>query len=370
MIHSEKLYWVALNAIPYIQSLQFHALRVWSQNNLEKVFHATRNELLAVPQLHAALCDQLLNSKRWLTQAEEELKKIEKLGIKLICYGEESYPLLLKEISDPPPLLYIWGELPKTKFHFGFVGTRQSTPYGLEVTEFLCRELAKYSEITIVSGLARGIDTKVHEAVLESRGKTMAVVGNGLSVFYPKENQRLYEKISKYGAVISEFPLASKPEPHHFPRRNRIISGLCQGIVVIEAPKKSGALITAKCALDQGREVFCVPGSIFSRRSEGTHRLIQQGAKLILEPRDILDEFDFKWKKENLMLNTDLSSALNEKEMDVFRVLGHAHFFEELIEETKLSINDLSEMLLAFEMKGLIYQKQNQYYRKVPCSKH
>jgi len=213
--------------------------------------------------------------------------KVKTLGI-----ADKDYPTNLRYIYDPPATVYLKGNIvPEDNIAIAIVGSRRATHYGLKNAKSLAFELAVRG-ITIVSGLARGVDSAAHRGALEAKGRTIAVLGSGLNVIYPKENERLAEEIAQNGAVISEFPLDAGPQRYHFPRRNRVISGLSLGVVVVEAAQKSGALITANCALEQGREVFALPGKIDSFTSRGTHDLIKQGAKLVESIEDIIEELE------------------------------------------------------------------------------
>jgi DNA processing protein len=223
-----------------------------------------------------------------LDWAKREAKLIAKNEVRILTLEDDSYPALLKEISDPPIILYVIGELPTPdKACLGVVGARRMTPYGQMVTEKICQGLAG-AGVVIVSGMARGIDTIAHRSALDAGGATVGVLGSGLRVIYPPENRGIYNQISKSGALISEFPLTAQPLPYHFPRRNRIISGLCHGVLVTEAASKSGSLITADFALEQDRSVYAIPGRIVDQTSCGTNRLLQEGATPVNCMEDIL----------------------------------------------------------------------------------
>lgn len=226
---------------------------------------------------------------------EREKKILEKEGIKVVIFDSPEFPPLLKEIPSPPMLLYVKGSLSSEVWKsIAIVGTRTPSPYGRITAEQLSKELASKG-ITIVSGMARGIDTYAHRSALEAGGRTIAVLGSGLLCPYPPENKSLMEKISSSGAVVSEFPLFTPPWRYNFPRRNRIISGLSAGVIIVEARRRSGALITASLALEQGREIFAVPGRVNSPLSEGTHQLIQEGGKLVRDWQDVWNEFTHIW---------------------------------------------------------------------------
>ena len=337
-------YWIALNSLSSIPCHQFEAL---------------------VPHMTESLLQKKFKMKdlKWV---EEELKLIQKEAIQIVTYPDEQYPFLLRQISDPPPLLYVKGVLPKTKFFLAVVGARRASPYGLEVTEFLCREFAR-QDMTLVSGLAEGIDRKVHETALKNQGLTLAVLGNGLLVHYPLSHQKLQEKIASCGAVISEFPLKMPPFRHHFPRRNRIISGLSHGVLVVEASLRSGSLITAGCALEQGREVFAVPGNLMASASQGTHKLIQQGAKLVVHPQDILEELhpSFVKTKEDLTPELQVRHSLTKEEESVLKLATDTKEFEDFLTQSPYSHAQLSQVLLSLELKGLIKRWGESYQRRM-----
>ena len=339
----DLFYWIALNSI---SSLPVHQFEVLVAQMTEKLLQEKFG----------------LNDLKWV---EEELKLIQKENIQILTYGDETYPFLLKQISDPPPLLYVKGVLPKTRFFLAVVGARRASAYGLEVADFLCRKLVE-QDVTLVSGLAQGIDRSAHEAALKQGGQTIAVLGNGLLVNYPRSHQKLQEKISVCGAVISEFPLKMPPLRHHFPRRNRIISGLSHGVLVVEASLRSGSLITARCALEQGRDVFSVPGTIMAHTSQGTHRLIQQGAKLVTQPQDILEELSpaFVKTKEDLTSKLEVRHSLTEEEERVLNLTEGAQEFEALLSQSQCEHSQLSKTLLSLELKGLIKRWADVYQRR------
>jgi DNA processing protein len=223
---------------------------------------------------------------------EDELERATKAGARALIRTDEDYPESLKSLPDAPPVLYVKGSLkPADALAVALVGTRRATPYGRAAAEHLARGLAQ-AGITVVSGLARGIDTAAHEAALQGGGRTVGVLGGGLDEFYPPENKRLAERMAAQGAVVSEFPMSARPAPQNFPRRNRVISGMSLAVVVAEADVPSGALITAKLAAEQGRDVLAVPGSIFSRLSRGPHALIKDGARPVEKVEDVLEEIE------------------------------------------------------------------------------
>jgi DNA processing protein len=289
---------------------------------------------------------------------EKELKKLEKLGGKLITIWDQEYPSILKKIYDPPILFYILGELNESdQYSIAIVGTRQPTNYGKVQAEKISMDLAKQG-ITIISGMARGIDSIAHNVAIKSGGRTIAIIGSGLDVIYPAENKKLFEKISENGAVISEFALATKPDAQNFPRRNRIISGLSLGVVIIETGIQGGAMQTAALALDQNREVFALPGNVGVKQSEGTNLLIQKGeAKLITSADDVINELEIKLKpvlgKNIPKQQVDLSlfeekliNVLNSEPLQIDRIATLAN----------MTTSECLVNLLSLEFKGLVKQ--------------
>lgn len=301
------------------------------------------------------------------TFADEQLKCINRIGGRIIPFWDASYPHLLRKIYDPPPLLYVLGEFTESDRNaIGVVGTRKPSPYGQRITDVLCGDLVS-AGITIVSGLARGIDTHAHEATLRANGRTIAVIGSGLDVPYPPENFRLIRRISAKGAVISEFPLGTRPEAQNFPRRNRLISGLSLGVVVVESDEDGGAMITASTALDQNREVFAVPGMITEKRSIGPHVLIRDGrAKLIQGAVDVLNEFPAFCRPRDQGVAATLP-ALSLFETSVFETLGDEPIhIDAIADRTGLATSDGLVTLLSLEFKGLVRQLPGKFFVRAP----
>lgn len=281
-------YWLGLGRVEGLGLRSAHKL-VEHFGSPEVVYSASARELEScglTPHLAARL-----HAGAGLTEAEREIAAAQKLEVCLIAFGSEDYPPLLRQITDPPLALYVRGDVDMLCRHaVALVGTRRPTAYGNAVAQRLAADLAR-RELVIVSGLARGIDSMAHRGALEAQGKTVAVLGCGLDVTYPRENKRLAERIAESGAVISEFPLGTSPQPENFPIRNRIISGLALGVVIVEAAEYSGSLITARLASEQNREVYAVPGNITSAQSFGPNLLIKQGAKLVDGWSDVMEEF-------------------------------------------------------------------------------
>lgn len=304
--------------------------------------------------------------KRPSLHPDREMEKLIKNGITAITEGDAHYPALLREISGPPPILYLRGN-PQTlsaSLPLGIVGTRRPTHYGLEVTAKLATELAN-AGFTIVSGLATGIDARSHEAALEAGGKTIAVLGSGVDhpSIFPPENRGLARRIIESGnALISEFAPGTPAMKEHFPMRNRIISGISKGVLVVEAREKSGALITARLALEQNRDVFAVPGSIFTPTSHGPNKLIQQGAKLVEKLEDILEEFGMEYNKSTV---DKVTGALDEKETLLLEFLVEPIGVDFLKEKTGLETSAIIASLSMLELKGHIKSLGGDTYQKI-----
>ena len=286
---------------------------------------------------------------------ERVWETIEKKGITVLSLDDANYPKYLKEIPNPPPVLYMRGSYcDEDEWSVAIVGTRRVTAYGREVTSQVSSALA-YSSITIVSGMARGVDAISHLSALDAGGRTIAVLGNGVDVVYPPEHRKLAERIVENGALLSDYPPGTPPEASNFPPRNRIISGIARAVIVVEAGKKSGALITARFAADQGRDVFAVPGNIFAPQSYGTNRLIQQGAHPLLDPKDVLDAMDMAMVYEQRAARRVLPA--NAIEAKLYQLLNHEPLhIDEITNQVKLSIDEVSAALTLMELKGMVKQ--------------
>ncbi|MDP2720796.1 MAG: DNA-processing protein DprA [bacterium] len=282
------------------------------------------------------------------------LDKVSKLNIEVITLNDENYPKLLKEISDAPPVLYVKGEIPKGERIIGVVGTRKMTSYGREVTEILVRELVA-SGFVVVSGLARGVDSYAHRVTIGNVGKTIAVLGGGVDKIYPAENEALAKEIaSGGGAVISEFPVGMDSIPGNFPARNRIISGLSLGVLVTEAGEDSGSLITAGCAAEQGREVFAVPGPIYSRLARGPATLIKQGAKLVMNVEDILEELQVSGQRPITSGQGEVKGDSVEEQAVLDLLLNGPVHVDEITRASKITTAKVGSLLSLMEIKGKI----------------
>ncbi|HWG96362.1 MAG TPA: DNA-processing protein DprA [Nitrospira sp.] len=302
-------------------------------------------------------------------QIDRQVKIVGRLKIQTVTLFDRSYPTRLKTIPDPPPLLYVSGSLsPKDEVAVAIVGGRRATPTGRLITEEIAKDLAGCG-VTIVSGLARGIDAAAHRGALTGKGRTIAVLGCGIDRTYPSEHHMLRRNIESHGVVISELPIGAAPQSHHFPRRNRIISGLSLGVLVGEAATDSGSLITAKLALEQGREVFAVPGSVKEEACRGSNRLIKEGAKLVEGAQDILDEIlpqvDAR-QRATLHFDralTEVRVPLGKEEASVYETLSYeARSIDTVIEHTGLSAAEVSAALLSLELNGRIRQLPGQQY--------
>lgn len=342
--------------------------------SLLEIFHCAEEAWKASPRLlqKAEIPPDVIRNiiaKREKIDPVEHLLCLQKRGIRVILNGEGDYPELLSNIYDPPPVLYVRGEVDHLSEQVvAVIGARRATPYGLTMAEKLGRELADEG-FWVVSGMARGIDSAAHRGALCSGGKTIAVLGCGLDVVYPRENRRLMEEIAGNGAVISEFPLGTKPVAGNFPRRNRVISGLSKGVVVVEAQERSGTSITVNFALEQGREVFAVPGPVTAKLSRGPNGLIKTGAKLVENAGDILEELGFfratpqKGKKIAHLLG-----GLSDNEKALYGLLSLEPIQgEDLIRRSGLTGQEVIACLLRLELKGLVKQMPGLKYVLATC---
>jgi DNA processing protein len=283
----ERIYWVLLTMVKQIGPARFNML-IERFGSAEAAWNASMLEVAAAGLERRAV--ESLGKLKATVDPDAEWQRLQRAGVSIVILDDPAYPSALREIADPPPVLYVRGELaPADDWAIAVVGTRRATVYGRQATERVVGDVAR-AGVTIVSGLARGIDTHAHRAALSVGGRTIAVLGSGLDRLYPEENRALAEQIAASGAILSEFPLGTPPDAINFPRRNRIVSGLARATLVVEADLKSGAMITATQAAEQGRDVFAVPGSIFSPLSAGPHQLIREGARVVAEASDILEE--------------------------------------------------------------------------------
>lgn len=357
-----------LNLLPKVGPIRVQRL-LEVFNCPTKIFRASLRELQEVPGIGPEMAEQIY---RWesLVDMPEEKRRIADHGIRLLTLLDPEYPASLRSIYDPPFLLYIRGTLlPGDSAAIGVVGSRRTSHYGREQAKRLSFQLAR-AGYCIVSGLARGIDTAAHEAALAAQGRTIAVLGSGIGNVYPPENVPLVERIVAQGAVLSEFPVLYVPDKQSFPLRNRIVAGLSRGLLVVEAPARSGSLITANQALEQGRTVFAVPGPIDRPHSEGCNRLIRQGATLVCDAQDIIDDLDVEFGSLGLDFSTPAPPPsrvqLNENEAKIFAELEQGEcLIDTLAERTGLPIGLLGATLLQLEMKRLVKQLPGKYFTKL-----
>jgi DNA processing protein len=361
--HSEHALWLALTRIKGLGCISFKKLASHFADPTQSL-SATAAELSAIEGIDRKAVDGLLAFTQW-DEVEQEVQRAEEAGVKIIPFGSGIYPARLRSIADPPPCLYVKGEIRREDDKaVAVIGTRSASHYGRRVARDLCRGLASLG-FTVISGMARGIDGVAHDEALNAGGRTIAVLGSGVDRAYPPEHRKLYHRISENGAVISELPLGAPPLAFNFPARNRLISGLSAGVVVVEATEKSGSLITAAIALEQGREVFAVPGEVGSSRSRGGHRLIRQGAKLVENVDDILEEI-----APQLVARDRQPAALRTLPVDaqpethkIFDLLQERSLhIDEVIEASGFSASRVSQILLELELQGFLKQLPGNRY--------
>jgi len=364
---TETLAWLALRGLPGVGPVLFHRL-VQAFGEPAQVFDTPLKELRAVRGISAALAQTIVGFRHW-DRVEEQLSRLKAFGAEMLTLENPHYPARLKDIPFPPPLIFVKGDIkPEDSLALAMVGTRRASYYGAKTCRSLARQLA-HRGVTVVSGLARGIDTAAHQGTLEGGGRTLAVLGCGLDVVYPPENRELYSRIPEHGALVTEFLLGTPPEAHNFPRRNRLISGLSLGVLVVEAGAKSGANITAQCALEQGREVLAVPGPITSPTSVGPHRWIKEGAKLVQDVDDILAELP-KTRGPVRPAGAEPPEAPVSPRPAMFRVddpllplLGSEPLqLEELVQASRLPAPDVMSRLTLLELQGLVRELPGKCY--------
>lgn len=356
---TEAVYLNALNMVPSLSARKIRTLLACLPG-AESAWSAPLSDLKLLEGWED-LAEKFVLERREI-DVFREWEKLKENDFIFIADTDNRYPALLKQIPSPPIGIYVQGDADLNQSSLAVVGSRKATYYGREVALKLAGEIAA-AGLTVVSGMALGIDTYAHRGALESTGKTVAVLGSGLDICYPSQNVSLKKKIAARGAVVSEFPPGTKPLPSHFPQRNRIISGLSLGTLVIEAPEKSGALITADFALEQGREVFAVPGSIGSPYSRGCHRLIKQGAKLVENVDDILEELGFPGSKPSGYLQQQRIAFLTPEENILFSIISyHPSHLDEIVRHSPLSVSQASSLLLNMEIKGVIRQLSGKYF--------
>ncbi len=357
-------YWIWLSSLVKITPRKRYEL-IGHFGSPALLWHAQEKELQELSFLDKGMIGHIMDKQK-RKEARHHYEKLVSLDIDIVTLESSLYPKALKDIYDPPVALYIKGKLVKEEQAIAVVGSRRATPYGLETAERLAAGLSGYG-LTIVSGMARGIDSKAHKGALQAGGRTIAVLGCGLDIVYPSENKELMKNICTNGAVISEYLPGIPPIAFNFPARNRIISGMSLGVAVIEANEKSGSLITANFALEQGREVFAIPGNINSSNSTGTNKLIRDGAKIILDLADILDELKMPHGDNNnfYMGGSGTSTAgLDAEEKKIIKRLekGPWHI-DALAAECNLSVNGTGAALVMLELKGMVEQLPGKIYK-------
>lgn len=355
-------YWVWLNSLTNMSpGKRFRLLKHFGDPS--HIWHASEEELAGARFLNSQSVE-ILKAIQPRKEAAKILQKASSAGMEIVTFYDERYPYYLKYISDPPSMLYAIGKLVPEEICLAVVGSRKATYYGLDIAEKISGQLAR-TGLTIVSGMARGIDSRAHRGALAAGGRTVAVLGCGLDIAYPYENLDLMKEICKNGAVISEYMPGIPPVPYNFPARNRIISGMSLGVAVIEANEKSGSLITAGFALDQGREVFALPGNINSRNSSGTNKLIRDGAKIVTEVEDILEELKIGGTPGNTYCTDRLpAEVLGGDEASVAKRLaeGPLHI-DNIARECGMSIQLTSSILVMLELNGFVEQLPGKVYR-------
>lgn len=314
----------------------------------ETVFKASISSIREVEGIGERLASEILSFQKW-KDAEAEAAKAERFGAAIVTMADKDYPKNLLNIYDPPPYLYVKGQLKEDERSIAVVGSRFASPYGKLAAEGLSRDISR-NGYAVISGMARGIDTAAHKGALSASGRTVAVLGSGIDVVYPSENKGLYDEICQEGAVISELPMGTGPLSENFPARNRIISGISLGVVIVEATLKSGSLITAICAAEQGRDVFAVPGNINSKGSKGTNKLIKDGAKLVDEVSDILEEIAPASAASKVTLN------LTKEETLIMEALAEPVQIDDIAGISGMNVSSLSAILLNLELSGMVRQ--------------
>ena len=363
----EKAYWVGWNLVKGVGAVRFKQLLDFF-GSAELAWNAPGSALLSagMPQKVIDRHYQIKNQ----VDLDRIMDRISANVIRVVTWEEDEYPRRLKEINQSPPVLFIKGSINvEDDWAVAVVGTRRVTPYGRQVADELGRFLAQ-NGVTVISGLARGVDAIAHHAALEAGGRTIAVLGSGVDVIYPPEHRKLATEIIQQGALVSDYPVGTQPDGVNFPPRNRIISGLSLATVVVEAGEKSGALITAEFAVDQGKDVFAVPGSILNAQSEGTNRLIEQGARPLLKFGEILETLQLEQIPEKQL--TRKLNPMTSLEQTLFSQLtSDPTHIDQLCEKTGLSITDVSATLTMMELKGLVSQVGGMNYiamRETPAA--
>lgn len=356
----DEKYWLGLKLVPEASS---HLSKLFPFfGSAKKIWQASAKELVEVRGLSLEIARKIV-AARDKVNPEEELAKLREKQVRLITLKSAEYPLLLRQTYQPPPILFVRGKpLSDYSYCLAIVGARKCSLYGRAVAEELAQELSG-AGVTVASGLARGIDSVAHKGALRDKGSTVGVLGCGLDVVYPPENKRLYSEIAEFGSLVSEYPLGTLPLPFNFPSRNRIISGISLGVVVVEAKERSGTLITADFALEEGKEVMAIPGSVKSSLSKGTHRLLKQGAALVENAADVLEVLGLEARVEG----KDKSFAeLSSKEQQIIDIVSAAPLhIDEIARAAQLDLAEVLATLTSLEMNGLVKADAGKKYLKI-----
>jgi DNA processing protein len=351
-LFDHRMYWVGFNMVKGIGSVRFKIL-LDAFGSAETAWNASPEALL-----DAGLSRKVVESFQRVRKGvslEQVWQRLQSMDVQVLTWDDEGYPRHLKEIDQPPPVIYIRGTLtPEDEWAVAIVGTRRVTAYGRQVTEEIATSLAR-NGVTIISGLARGVDSLAHQAALNAGGRTLAVLGSGVDLVYPPENRKLAAQIIEHGALVSDYSLGTPPDGVNFPPRNRIISGLAMAVIVVEAGQTSGALITASFAAEQGRDVFAVPGNIHAPQSQGTNRLIRDGAQPLLNPQDVLEALNLTMVVEHRAVRVALPS--DPVESRLYKLLSHEPMHvDEIRALANMPIETVSATLVMMELKGMVRQ--------------
>jgi len=333
-----------------------------------EVLNAPGSVTKEIGSLRSGYLAELSDTGRLRRRAERELSELDKIGARALIRDESDYPELLKHIGQPPPVIYVRGRRSLLNMtSVAIVGSRAATSYGRRVSRTIARDLA-WSGLCVVSGLALGIDAEAHAGALDGEGATTGVLGCGLDVVYPRGNQRLFERIKEFGLLISEYPLSTPPEGYRFPARNRIIAGLSRAVVVVEASQRSGSLITVQYGLEEGRDIFAVPGQVDSLKSAGTHWLVQQGASLAVSAADIVEQLtiDPGCRRSQVKDCNDSRPTLKPELEELWSMIEpYPQFREALLQRSGLQPEQFNEALLVLELEGLIETVPGDRVRKL-----
>ena len=353
----KRCYWIALSGVKGIGNVTFKNLLA-KFGDPEKILDAPESELSKVEGIRKETVQDIVN-KNFNPDPSDEIKKLGSCGARIVTFDDPEYPAPLKEVHDPPMILYVRGaEIPQNKIFVAIVGSRNATHYGLKAAEEFGHGIARRG-LGVVSGMALGIDAASHWGCISGKGSTIGVLGTGIDIVYPGQNRKLFKKIVEKGTIITEFPMGTKPSPSNFPKRNRIISGLSRGVLVVEATKNSGSLITASIALEQGRDIYAVPGSIESFKSRGCHFLIKHGAMLAENVDDIMESLGMNYPgmvKSDTFIKKALPE-ISELEKIIYDVIGdYPMHIDQIQKKGNIGSGDLSGALTKMELKGIIKQ--------------